>query len=55
MQPARKSEHSVAERLVNISIGPSGLRTARTGPHTNATAEAALCLPVFTQKSKPGG
>lgn len=55
MQRGRKSEHSVAGKLVNISIGPSGLRTARTGPYTNAAAEAALCLPVFTQKSNPGG
>lgn len=49
MQRGRKNEHSAAGKLVNISIGPSGLRTARTSPYTKRPLLRLLlvflCLP----------
>ena len=44
-----KSEHSVAEKVVNISSGPSGFRarTAKTSSCANDYGEAPLSLCVY--------
>lgn len=47
MQHGCKSEHSAPERLVNISVGPSGFRSAKTSLGANDAVGATLCALVF--------
>lgn len=54
MQHACKSELSAAEKVVNISLGPSRFRatTAKTSSDTTDSGLACLCVLVFIQKLK---